>query len=243
MTQTTSSQTAVGKKTTKKTRPREDRGFYRKALAIVAPLPLLAMGANYLAADVPGNGSFGEVLDAARRQESLLVVMSWVTMLFFAFLIPAVIAVAAVTRKRAPRLTAWGIALTVPGFALGFSMGPGDTGLALLTVQKHLDVPSMNALDKAIRQTPTLGVSSLLFIVGIVIGLLLLGIALAKSHVVPVWFGVALAFGGFTHPFMPTHTLAGIGLIIAAVGFSGASLGLLRMSNDEFAPSSVPPAQ
>jgi hypothetical protein len=34
---------------------------------------------------------------------------------------------------------------------------------------------------------------------------------------------------------MPTHLLAGAGLIIAAVGFFGASLGLLRMRNDDLA--------
>jgi hypothetical protein len=229
--------TETGKTADKARRSWDDRRLYRRALAVVAPLPLLAMGVNYLLVDVPGDGPFREILAAAHRQESLLVAMSWVTMLFFAFLIPAVIAVAAVTRRRAPRLTAAGIALTVPGFALGFSMGPGDTGLALITTQKHLDVATMSALDKAMWEVPTNNLASLLFIVGIVIGLLLLGIALARSRAVPVWFGVALAIGGFTHPFMPTHTLAGIGLIVAAVGFAGASLALLRMPDDDFAPS------
>jgi hypothetical protein len=218
------------------TRRWDDRGFYRKALAVVAPLPMLAMGTIYLLTDMPGSGTFKEMLAAATRQESTLNAMSWVQLLFFAFLVPAVIAVAAVTRARSPRLTAVGVVLTVPGLALGCSNGPGDTGLALLTVQKHLDVPAMIELDGEMQKVPTAGVSSLLFIIGIVIGLLLLGIGLARSGAVPVWFGVALAFGGFTHPFMPTHVLAGIGLYVAAIGFAGASLGLLRMRNDQFAP-------
>ena len=46
--------------------------------------------------------------------------------------------------------------------------------------------------------------------------------------------GIALAVGGFTHPFMPGHTAAGIGLLVAALGFAGASWALLRTSNDEF---------
>jgi hypothetical protein len=213
----------------------DDRGFYRKALAVVAPLPMLAMGVNYILVEMPGDGPFKDMVAAASRQEHLLVDMNWLILVFFAFLIPAVIAVAVVTRRRAPRLTVAGLVLTVPGFALGFGAGPDDTQLALLTHQKHLDLSTMTALDTALWGTPSAGLSSLLFIVGITIGLLLLGIALTRARGIPAWYGVALAFGGFTHPFMPTHTLAGVGLIIAAVGFFGASLGLLRMSNDALA--------
>jgi hypothetical protein len=46
--------------------------------------------------------------------------------------------------------------------------------------------------------------------------------------------GIALAFGGFSHPFMPTHLTAGIGLVIAAIGFAGATVALLRTSNEDF---------
>lgn len=233
MTLTTETGTAGGTST----RRWDDRGFYRTALAVVAPLPMLAMGTIYLLTDMPGTGPFHDMLAAATRQEGMLNAMSWVQLLFFAFLVPAVIAVAAVTRARSPRLTAVGVVLTVPGLALGCSNGSGDTGLALITVQKHLDVSSMTELDQEMQKLATNGVSSLLFIIGIVIGLLLLGIALARSGAVSLWFGVALAVGGFAHPFVPTHVLTGIGLYIAAIGFAGASLGLLRMRNDQFAPS------
>jgi hypothetical protein len=49
---------------------------------------------------------------------------------------------------------------------------------------------------------PEYGLGSLVFIVGIVIGLLVLGIALARSRAVPRFYGIALAVGGFTHPFL-----------------------------------------
>jgi hypothetical protein len=221
--------------TVEEARPWDDRCFYRKTLAVIAPIPMAAMGVNYLLVEMPGDGPFKDVLAAAARQESLLVAMGWVTLLFFAFLIPAVIAVAAVTRRRAPRLTAVGLALTVPSFAIGFAAGPNDTQLALLTHQNHLDTSTVAALDTAMWGAPTAGISSLLFIVGIAIGLLVLGVALTRSRAVPAWYGVALAVGGFTHPFLPTHLLAGVGLIIAAVGFFGASVGLLRMSSDDLA--------
>jgi hypothetical protein len=40
--------------------------------------------------------------------------------------------------------------------------------------------------------------------------------------------------GGVTHPFIPNHIGQGIGLFVAAAGFVGVSMALLRMSNDEF---------
>jgi hypothetical protein len=45
---------------------------------------------------------------------------------------------------------------------------------------------------------------------------------------------IALIVGGVTHPFLPNHVIAGIGLLVAAAGFAGATVALLRMRNDEF---------
>lgn len=236
MTQTTTT-TRGGNQSSK---IRDDRGFYRKALAIAAPVPMLAMGLIYLLTKIPQQGDFGDMVEAAGRQADLLNALVWPSLLFFGLLIPAVIAVAAVTRRTSPRLTIVGICLTVPGFAVGFGGGVNDNLFAYVTYTEGLDVETIGKLDEALWAMPQTGVASLLFIVGIVIGLLLLGIALAKSQAVPVFFGVALAFGGFTHPFMPTHVLAAIGLFVAALGFAGASLALWRMRDDEFA---LPPTR
>ena len=218
----------------------DDRSFYRTALAVVAPLPMVVMGLSYLLMDIPGDGPFQEMVDAATRQSGLFTWLPSLSLLWSAFLIPAMIAVAAVTRRTSPRLTAVAIALTVPGFGTGLS-GPNDTLMAYVTQRDGLDVATVGELDKALWGPPSVGVGSLLFIVGIVIGLLLLGIALARSGAVPVFFGVALAVGGFTHPFLSPlgHVVTGLGLWVAAVGFAGASVALLRTSNDDFAPAPV----
>jgi hypothetical protein len=76
----------------------------------------------------------------------------------------------------------------------------------------------------------------LLFILAITVGLLLLGLALWRSGAAPAWCGWLLAAGGLTHPFMPGHVASGLGLIVAAAGFAGASVALFRMTNQEFDP-------
>ena len=77
-------------------------------------------------------------------------------------------------------------------------------------------------------------IGGLLFILAITFGLLLLGIALWRSRVAPAWMGIALALGGFTHPFLPGHVAGGIGLLVAAAEFAAASVALRRMGNDDF---------
>ena len=53
-------------------------------------------------------------------------------------------------------------------------------------------------------------------------------------------FPIALLLGGATHPFVPGgHVAVDIGLLVAAVGYAGASLALIRTSNDDF---DLPPA-
>lgn len=213
------------------------RGYYRKALAIVAPVPLAAMGVVYVVNDVPGGAPFEEVVAAVAGRTDLLLTMAWVSALFFALLIPAVLAVAAVTWRRVPRLTAIAVTLTVPGFATAFGVLPNDTALAILTHDLGLDVAAVGALDEAWWAQPLPSLAALVFLLGIVVGLTLLGIALWRSRLAPAWMGIALIVGGATHPFLPSTLAQGVGLLVGAVGLAGASLALVRMSNEEFAPT------
>ncbi|WP_169984388.1 hypothetical protein [Microbispora sp. H10836] len=98
---------------------------------------------------------------------------------------------------------------------------------------------TMAEIQKAMEDDPVQLAAGLLFILGIVAGPLLLGLALWRSGAAPAWTGILLAAGGFTHPFMPGHVASGVGLLVTAVGFAGASVALLRMRDDEF---DLPPA-
>jgi hypothetical protein len=219
----------------------DPRGYYRRALAVVAPIPLAAMGLVYLLQPAPAGGTFEQTYAAVVDNPGIVNALTPLAWLFFAFLIPAVLAAAAVSWRRVPRLTAIAASFCLPAFAAAFgSLPPGSDLHALLTHNLGLDVADQAALETAWWEQPVALISSLLFLVGIVIGLSLLGIALWRSRRVPTWMAIALILGAATHPFLPTNTAQGIGLLVAAVGFSGASLALLRMTNDQFAPNSTP---
>jgi hypothetical protein len=213
---------------------RDVRGFWRILLAIIAPLPMLAKGAYYLLAPVDGDANFTDTVAAFNANTQLLDALKWLDVVFVVGLIPATYAVAWVARRGAPRLTTAGAVIALAGFLAGIALLGGVETPALLTVQHGLDANAMSALNDALTSDPLLGIASLLFIVGIVFGLGLLGAALWRSQYAPAWMGIALLVGGATHPFIPGHIGQGVGLLVAAVGFAGASVALLRMRNDEF---------
>lgn len=231
----TATETTTSTATAAAAKPLRDvRGFWRVLLAILAPLPMLAEGIYYVLVPVAGDSSFPDTVAAFAAHKQLMEVITWFGAVFVVGLIPATFAVAWVARRGAPRLTTWGAGIALLGFMTGFPMLGGPINTSYMTVHAGLDATSMGTLDDALHNQPLLGVASLLFIVGIVFGLGLLGLALWRSRVAPAWMGIALALGGFTHPFIPNHVGQGIGLLVAAVGFAGASYALLRMPNDQF---------
>lgn len=187
---------------------------YRRLLALVAPLPMIAEGAKYLTARINGDATFAQQVAAMRGHSGTGQLAAWLDLVFFAFLIPAVIACGWLTWRSSRRLTLAAMLLTVPGFAIGFGGNFNSDLLANLTASKNFDAVTMQKLADAAQAQPSVGIASLLFILGIVIGLLLLGIALIKSDRVPKAYGLALAAGGFTHPFLGAagHVAQGIGL-------------------------------
>ena len=215
-------------------RIRDTRGFWRVLLGLVAPVPMALMGVVYVIRPVEGGAAFTDTVAGVEAHRQLFDVMMWLGLPFLVGLIPAVIAVAWVTRRRTPVLTTVGAVWTLLGCLSVFPLGVPDDLLAYLTVREGLDVATITALDAAWWVLPPVGAAALLFISGIVVGLPLLGLALWRSRVAPRWMAIALIVGGVTHPFLPNHVIAGIGLLIAAAGFAGATVALLRMRNDEF---------
>ena len=210
-----------------------------------------AKGVYYLLTPVAGDVTFQESVTSFEAHRGVLETLKWLDAVFVVTLIPATIAVAWVARRGAPRLTTAGAVIALTGFLVGIPLLGGVMTPALVTVQHDLDFTSMAALDDALHHEPLLGVASLLFIVGVVFGLGLLGGALKRSRSVPAWVGLAVMIGGATHPFIPTPIGQGIGLFVAAAGFAGVGVALLRMTNDEFdlpatsfanAPDAAPPS-
>ncbi len=128
-----------------------------------------------------------------------------------------------------------GAVLALSGLLIAIAKNPDGDRLALVTAQKGLDIPTMSTFSDALDANPVVGLAGLGFIVAILIGIPLLGVALWRSGAAPAWMGIALLVGAFTHPFLQVNQiLVAAGLVVGAIGFAGASLALLGMSDDEF---------
>lgn len=216
-------------------RARSDvRGLWRTILAVIAPLPLVAKGIEYVVSPVDGDATFRQTVAAYAADPSRVELLTALDVVFGALLIPAVAALVWVARRGAPRWATTGALLSLPAFSIAFFVLGGPQP-ARLTAQHGLDIDATAALTTAvIEDDPLFTVVSVLFLVGIVVGLPVVGVALWRSRAVPIGFAACLVVGAATHPFISGHVAQGIGLLVAALGFVGGSRALFRMGNDDF---------
>ncbi|HEU5485486.1 MAG TPA: hypothetical protein VFU98_11310 [Microlunatus sp.] len=217
------------------------RGLWRIGLALIAPLPMLAKGLQYVLSPVDGDAPFRDTVVAYQADLGRMALLVWLDVVFGALLVPATVALVWAARRGAPRLATAGALLSLPAFLTAFFVLAGPHP-AVLTAKYGLNLDAVAAMTQAAESDPASLVVGLLFLIGIVVGLPVLGIALWRSHAVSLWLAAAIVLGAGTHPFVPGHLGQGIGLLIAAIGFAGASLALLRTTNDDFDLPPVTPA-
>ena len=193
-------------------RTHDARRFWQLLLAVVAPLPMLSKGISYLIIPVDGDASVQSTVDALRSRPGLAETLVWLDVVFCVLLVPSLIGACWLARRGAPRLTTAAGLVAVGGTLVGIAVLGGPLTPFQMVLRHDLDTSSMTAFSDAAEADAVIGVGSLCFIVGIVIGLTLLGAALWRSRQVPPVAALAVILGGATHPFLPGHVAQGIGL-------------------------------
>jgi hypothetical protein len=215
-------------------RPMRDvRGFWRIGLALIAPLPMLAKGLQYVLSPVDGDAPIRTTIAAYQSNLAQMEFLAWLDVVFGALLVPATVALVWVARRGAPRLSTAGALLSLPAFLTAFFVLGGPQP-AVLAARYDLDLDAVGSVADAAENDPTILVVGLVFLIGIVFGLPVLGIALWRSRASSFWAAAALVLGAGTHPFVPGHIGQGFGLLVAATGFAAASVALLRTPNVAF---------
>jgi hypothetical protein len=159
--------------------------------------------------------------------------------------VPAVIYAARLARRGAPRLAFIGGGLS----ALAWLAALIGLGATQIVVYDGALLPNPGAIAPLIDKMgadPVVGTLTLLFVLGHVIGMVVLGIALWRSRAVPAWVGILFA----AYPLV--HLGAHIGGSIAADNVSGVlfviasvacAVRVLRVRNDDWdLPTTVEPA-
>ena len=203
--------------------------------ALILPIgPLAVAGLRYVlpyfSASTPRETA-ADVMAAQGRQSAVL----WLGLIATFTLLPGVLAVGRLTRRGAPKLTAAAMVLVVPGYlALTYMIG---SDLVLWTgAHAGLDVSSLTSLAETLH--PTSNVAIAVFVLGHVIGTVLLGLALLRSRTVPAWAAIVTVVA------QPLHFVA---LVIAGsreldfaawasngVAFAVVGYAILKTPDDEW---------
>jgi hypothetical protein len=162
-------------------------------------------------------GFVAAVRDDPGRQSAVL----WLGYVGVLLLVPGLFAAASLCRAAAPRLTAWALALSVPGYlSLGVLMATDH--LLWSAQQAGLSTADSVALAESLH--PSAGVALGVFILGHVVGTVLLGLALLRSGRVPAWAAWAVAVS------QPLHFVATVVLVNPVVDFCAWCLTAVGMA-------------
>lgn len=151
------------------------------------------------------------------RQSAVL----WLTYVGILTLVPGLFAAAQVCRDTAPRLTTWALVLAVPGYlSLGMFVGSDH----LLWSVSDAGLPAADAVAVIDAAHPSIDVAIGVFVLGHVIGTVLLGLALLRSGRISAWAAWAIAVS------QPLHFVATVILGSPQVDFVAWSLTTLGMA-------------
>ncbi len=229
--------TVVGTSAT--TTVHDTRGFWRALLAVLVPIPWLAKGVQYIVQEPDYDHTADQI--RAWTSDQAWSWLQWLDVLFVVLVVPSILAMALISRTRAPRLTTTATTVMAGGFLMVLPLNIGADPLVWVAAHQGYDPTSTGKFIDALQSDPRVALGGLGFIVAILIGSILLGLALWKSKAVSPWAAALVGLGGFTHPFLSfDHRVHGAGLVVLALGCLAVSAALLRMSNDQFDLAPIP---
>lgn len=224
--------TTVPPTTTVETRG-DTRTFRRIVAAVLLPLGPLAVAILRGILPYSTSDDTGEMISHTAaglgRQDAVL----WLSLVAIVALIPSALAAGRLARRGAPVLSLLGIGLLVPAFAM-LPFFAGDPTLRVLAGGVVDPSSAARILDAQNELAPVL-IAGVIFVVGHIVGTILIGAALWRARMVPVWAAVALIVSQPLHlvfaVVVPNHLLDGLAWGLTTLGFAVAALRVLRTPN------------
>lgn len=156
----------------------------------------------------------------------------WLGFIAVLTLVPASYVVGRATRPGAPKLTTVAMLLLVPGYLALAWLAAADQ-FVWSGAEAGLDAAQVTRLVESAH--PTTEIAAVFFVLGHVLGTILLGIALWRAGVVAKWAAVAVIVSQPIHfiaaVVVPNHTLDLIGWGLQAVGFAAVGWAILKQRN------------
>ncbi|QNE22579.1 hypothetical protein F1D05_37640 [Kribbella qitaiheensis] len=214
----------------------DTRGWSRWAAALILPIgPAAVAVLRYVLPydTVDDSATMVSKVVAAPGRMSLVLWLGFIAVLT---LVPAAYSVGRVTRQRAPRLTMVALLLLIPGY-LSLGWLTAEDQFLWSGAKAGMDAGAITRLADAMH--PSAAVAGVFFVLGHVLGTILLGIALWRTRVVARWAALAVIVSQPIHfiaaVIIANHPLDLFGWGLQAVGFAAVGWAILKLPNDKWA--------
>ncbi len=206
----------------------EGRGAWI-ALALLAPIGALAVAVLRFVLPYETTDSTTDIVRETYADPGAMSLVLWLSLVAALTIVPGSIAIGRFVRPGAPRLTAVALALAVPGYLM-LPMLAGLDHPVWLAAEAGLSQDAAVAVLEAAH--PSYAIATGIFVVGHVVGTVLLGAAMLRSRVVPAWAAIITIVSQPLHfvaaVIVPNHTLDGVAWGLNALGFAAAAAAIIR---------------
>ena len=230
--------TSASVPTTSDAAPRDLRRTWRRIAAV--SLVLGPLGVTVIRAVMPywTSDSTAEMVAGMAASPGRAAAMNWIAVLVTPFLMLSALAMGYVARRRAPVIATWGAAVLFGAYSLGSAVGAPDILVATLLARGD-DQASVAADAALLMDAPAMLTGALTFVVGHLVGMVLVAIAVVRARVVAWWVGALIAVAQPIHVVsavvVPNRMLdVVLGWGATTLGYAIVALAVLRTSDDEW---------
>ncbi len=206
--------------TSRPPRTRADlRTFDRILAAILMPLgPAAAAVTRYVIPAEPVGASVTADPGAQRLVLAMGIVITFT-------MVPGALAALRLLRRRAPRMTVWTGAFLVPGY-LAMMAGGGMDLATMAAFDAGFSPAEIDRLNAAVWALPVLMVFGVVFVIGHIVGTVLLGVTMIATRITWVGVGIAMAISQPLH-FVALVVFQSRLLDLLAWGTTAVCMGVL----------------
>lgn len=210
----------------------------RRLAALLLPIGPAAVAVLRYVLPYETTDSGNEIVHEIATHQYRANITVWLGLVAVLTLVPAVIWVGRVTARTAPRLTAAALVLLVPAY-LSLAFLVCSDAIALYGVTHGLAADTVAEMYTAVH--PIVLVGGFFFVLGHVLGTMLLGIAMLRGGgAIPTWAGIATLVSQPIHfvaaIVVGSHLLDLVGWGLNAIGFAAVSAVVLATADDNWAP-------
>jgi hypothetical protein len=165
--------------------------------------------------------------------------LNYLALLSYPFLLLGALAVGFAVRRRVPVLATVATGILFGGLSLASFVGSSDVVAEAMARDGGYDQATIVDVTQLVMDHPTGIIGILAFILGHLLGMVLLGVAVVRAGLVPWWVGAMIIVSQPVHvvsavlvPSRALDVVGGWGL--TTLGFAFVALAVLRMTDDEW---------